>query len=176
MIVIDPSTLPASPSSRSDLRRQPYAQASPPSTDLELFRMTTPPEVEPSQHAKQRGRCKDPAWKEVIVADGIVSCRKCEKIIHHMGETHVERVCHHLQQKYSKRLKTPVITSCFPRALSENKISEFQKLFALWFYSTGMAFHKVDHPTLTRALAVLTPAAVVPTRYQLTTPLLNGCF
>jgi hypothetical protein len=34
----------------------------------------------------------------------------------------------------------------------------------------------VDHPTLANALAVLTPAAIVSTRYQLTTPLLNGCY
>jgi hypothetical protein len=131
MIVINPSTLPATPSSRSGSRRLPYAQESSPSPDLELIGMRTPPEGELSQPAKRRGRQKDPSWKEVIVADDIISCRKCQRIVHHMGETHVERVRHYLQKKCSKRLKALSITSYFPRALSENKIGVFQKLFTL---------------------------------------------
>ncbi|ETP53823.1 hypothetical protein F442_01308 [Phytophthora nicotianae P10297] len=57
------------------------------------------------------GRRKGPAWDEVIAADGIVFCKKCERIIRQMGETHVERVRHRLQKKSTKRHKLKPITS-----------------------------------------------------------------
>ncbi|KAG3116809.1 hypothetical protein PI125_g4359 [Phytophthora idaei] len=37
----------------------------------------------------KRGHRKNPAWDEVIVSDGNVSCKKCEHIIHQLGEPHV---------------------------------------------------------------------------------------
>ncbi|KAG2762133.1 hypothetical protein PC129_g936 [Phytophthora cactorum] len=56
------------------------------------------------------------------------------------------------------------------------KIHEFHKLFAMWFYSTGMAFNKAAHHTLAAALRLLTPSDIVPTRQQLAGDLLNVCY
>ncbi|EGZ17490.1 hypothetical protein PHYSODRAFT_331461 [Phytophthora sojae] len=93
---------------------------------------------------------KDPVWNDVVVADDVVSCKKCERIIHLLGETHVERVRDHFKRKGSKRP------------------------FALWFYSTGMTFNKVNHATLVKAMAILNPGAVLPTPRELATTLLCG--
>ncbi|KAE9049921.1 hypothetical protein PR003_g5399 [Phytophthora rubi] len=138
------------------------------SSPLRIFRVPPPS----SQSKSKRGRRKDPVWEGVIIIDDIVSCQKCEKIIHQMGATHVERVRLHLQKKCSKRLKTKPIMSCFPSALSPSVVHGFQKQFAMWFYSTG----KVSHPALTLALSVLHAGAVFPTRYQLTNSILTECF
>ncbi|KAG3074027.1 hypothetical protein PI124_g14091 [Phytophthora idaei] len=99
----------------------------------------------------------------MLVEDGIVSCLKCEKIIHTSGKTHVERVRYHFDKKCSKRLKTPLITSVFRPAMTPAKVREFHKLFAMWLYSTGMAFNKAAHHTLAAALRLLTPSDIVPT-------------
>lgn len=94
-----------------------------------------------------------------------MSCKRCERIIHQLGETHVERVRHHLQKKCSKRLKTKSIASSFPVALTAAQVTAFQKQFALWFYSTGMAFNKAVHPILLHALQMLHPGVVIPTAH-----------
>ncbi|ETI56823.1 hypothetical protein F443_00785, partial [Phytophthora nicotianae P1569] len=90
--------------------------------------------------------------------------------------THVERVRYHFEKKCIKLLKTPLITSAFRAALSPAKIREFQLRFALWFYTTGMAFKKVEHKTLATALQVLTPSAILPNRQQLATSLLDASY
>ncbi|KAG6596103.1 uncharacterized protein IUM83_18617 [Phytophthora cinnamomi] len=118
----------------------------------------------------------DPVWDNVIVDEGIVSCKRCEKIIHHMGKTHVERVRYHMEKKCIKHPRNQLIPSCFSPALSAEAIDTFQKGFALWFYSTGMAFNKISHPTLAAALSLLQPGSFVPTRQQLATSLLNSCY
>ncbi|KAE9014137.1 hypothetical protein PF005_g2525 [Phytophthora fragariae] len=46
---------------------------------------------------RRGGRPQDPVWDQVLVDDGIVSCLKCEKIIHTSGKTHVERVRYHFE-------------------------------------------------------------------------------
>jgi hypothetical protein len=89
------------------------------------------------------------------VANDIVSCKKCEKIIHQLGETHVERGRHHLQQKCTKPGKTRSIPACLPATLSLCRKDEFQSQFAFWFYSTEMAFHKAAHPSLGLAVTLL---------------------
>ncbi|KAE9333745.1 hypothetical protein PR003_g13866 [Phytophthora rubi] len=48
--------------------------------------------VEP---ARRGGRLQDPIWNDVLVADGVVACKACERIIHTAGKTHVERFCYH---------------------------------------------------------------------------------
>ncbi|KAE9336532.1 hypothetical protein PF008_g12968 [Phytophthora fragariae] len=48
--------------------------------------------VEP---ARRGGRLQDPIWNDVLVADGVVACKTCERIIHTAGETHVGRFCYH---------------------------------------------------------------------------------
>ncbi|RLN91956.1 hypothetical protein BBJ28_00018483 [Nothophytophthora sp. Chile5] len=125
---------------------------------------------------RKPGRRTDPVWDDVIVDDGIVSCKRCEKIIHHMGKTHVERVRYHMEKKCIKRAKTTLITTSFNPVLSAEAIEAFQQRFALWFYSTGMAFNKISHPSLTAALSLLHPGAVVPSRQQLATSLLDSCY
>ncbi|KAE9038438.1 hypothetical protein PR003_g8736 [Phytophthora rubi] len=52
----------------------------------------------------------------------------------------------------------------------------FQHRFALWFYSTGMAFITTAYPILATALRELMPTDVVPTRKQLATTLLDTCY
>ncbi|KAG2808377.1 hypothetical protein PC118_g17333 [Phytophthora cactorum] len=43
------------------------------------------------------------------------------------------------------------------------KVREFHKLFAMWFYSTGVAFNKAAHHTLAAVLLLLTPSDIAPT-------------
>ncbi|KAF4145453.1 hypothetical protein GN958_ATG05349 [Phytophthora infestans] len=57
--------------------------------------------------------------------------KKCERIIHHLGEPHVESVRHYLPNKCTKRLKTKAIASCFPAALISSNLTAFTKQFAL---------------------------------------------
>jgi hypothetical protein len=109
-------------------------------------------------------------------ADGVVSCKKCERIIHTSGKTHVGRARYHFAKKCAKRAYTPAITTSFRPAISHVKVARFQRQFALWFYSTGMAFKKAAHPNLASALGELTPTAVVPSRKQLGTTLLDICY
>ncbi|KAG2853378.1 hypothetical protein PC113_g14218 [Phytophthora cactorum] len=87
----------------------------------------------------------------------------CEKIIHTSGKTHVKRVRYHFVKKCSKRLKTPLITSVFRPTMTPAKVREFHKLFAMWFYSTGVAFNKAAHHTLAAVLLLLTPSDIAPT-------------
>ncbi|KAG3194285.1 hypothetical protein PC128_g9498 [Phytophthora cactorum] len=131
------------------------------------------PVVDPQPPVRRGGRPQDPIWDEVLVEDGIVSCLKCVKIIHTSGKGHVERVRYHFDKKCSKRLKTPLVTSVFRPAMTPAKVCEFHKLFAMWFYSTGMAFNKAAHHTLAAALRLLTLSDIVPTRQQLAGDLLN---
>ncbi|KAG2958916.1 hypothetical protein PC119_g26868 [Phytophthora cactorum] len=129
------------------------------------------------QPPAKKGRRKDPVWDDVIVADDIVSCKKCEKIIHQLGKTHVERVRDHFKRKCPKRPVSKTITACLPPALGPVKIAAFQRQFALWFYSTGMAFNKVNHATLVKDLVVLIPVPfypVLPTTRELATTLLDS--
>jgi len=69
-----------------------------------------------------------------------------------------------------------LITSCFRPPLSQVKIAALQQRFALWFYTTGLAFNKAAHPTLEAAMRVLTPSAGVLTRKQLGTSLLDTTY
>ncbi|KAE9039058.1 hypothetical protein PR001_g7679 [Phytophthora rubi] len=110
---------------------------------------------------RRGGRPQDPVWDQVLVDDGIVSCLKCEKIIHTSGKTHVERVRYHFEKK---------------SALAPAKVQEFQLRFALWFYTTDMAFQKAEHNSLVDALRVLTSSDIVPNRHQLATTLLDMCY
>ncbi|RAW38305.1 hypothetical protein PC110_g5494 [Phytophthora cactorum] len=92
------------------------------------------PVVDPLPPDRRGGRPQDPIWDEVLVEDGIVSCLKCEKIIHTSGKTHVERVRYHFEKKCSKRLNTPLITSDFVKQLEKalailSVLSTFQKAF-----------------------------------------------
>ncbi|KAG3027974.1 hypothetical protein PC120_g5128 [Phytophthora cactorum] len=134
------------------------------------------PVVDPLPPDRRGGRPQDPIWDEVLVEDGIVSCLKCEKIIHTSGKTHVERVRYHFEKKCSKRLNTPLITSVFRPAMTPAKVREFHKLFAMWFNSTGMTYNKAARHTLAAALHLLTPSDIVPTRQQLAGDLLNVCY
>ncbi|KAE8883872.1 hypothetical protein PF005_g8499 [Phytophthora fragariae] len=105
------------------------ASAYSPPSPFPIGELSARPTPKPQQ--PKRGRRKDPAWDEVIVADGIVSCKRCERIIHQLGETHIERVRHHLQKKCNKRLKTKSIALCFPTALTAAQVTAFQKQLAL---------------------------------------------
>ncbi|KAF4038054.1 hypothetical protein GN244_ATG09828 [Phytophthora infestans] len=100
--------------------------------------------------------------------------KTCERIIHQLGETHVERVRHHLQKKCTKRLKTKTITSCFPAVLSARNVTEFKKIFALWFYSTGTAFHKVSYSSLLQGLQILHPGVEIPSARELAATEIKG--
>ncbi|KAG3236020.1 hypothetical protein PI124_g18958 [Phytophthora idaei] len=147
--------------------------ATPPQDNEVVGRKLNPKYLQPPA---KKGRRKDPVWDDVIVADDIVPCKKCEKIIHQLGKTHVERVRDHFKRKCPKRPVSKTITACFPPALGPVKIAAFQRQFALWFYSTGMAFNKVNHATLVKALAVLNPGAVLPTARELATTLLDSSY
>ncbi|KAE9036227.1 hypothetical protein PR001_g8943 [Phytophthora rubi] len=125
---------------------------------------------------RRGGRLQDPVWNDVLISDGVVSCKKCEKIIHTSGKTHVERVRYHFAKKCPKRAYTPAITTCFRPAISPVKVAAFQRKFALWFYSTRMAFNKAAHHTLVAALGELTPTNVVPSRKQLASTLMKTCY
>ncbi|OWY98608.1 LOW QUALITY PROTEIN: Transposase, partial [Phytophthora megakarya] len=98
---------------------------------------------------------------------------KCEKVTHTSGKTPVERIRYHFSNKGTKRLKLRLITSVFRPALKPGKVREFKVKFAMWFYSTALVFHKVEHQTLSAAMQLLTPSSVTPTRQQLAGPYLT---
>ncbi|ETM02246.1 hypothetical protein L917_01261 [Phytophthora nicotianae] len=128
-------------SSSVSMLSSPAARSSAPSASTDGSTQSASAAVATSKSPPTKcGRRKGPAWDEVIAADGIVSCKKCERIIRQMGETHVER---HI---------------------------------ALWFYSTGMAFHKVSHSSLLQALQILHPGVEIPSARELATSLLDMCY
>ncbi|KAG3092358.1 hypothetical protein PC122_g6574 [Phytophthora cactorum] len=45
------------------------------------------------------GHLQDLALNDVLVADGVVPCKKCEQTIHTLGKTHVERVRYNMAKK-----------------------------------------------------------------------------
>ncbi|GMF21317.1 unnamed protein product [Phytophthora fragariaefolia] len=57
--------------------------------------------------------------------------------------------------------------------LKPGVIKVFQEQLALWIYSTGMVFYKVEPQSLLDALPLLTPGIEVPSRDQLSTVLLD---
>ena len=99
----------------------------------------TPPHPTPESATLRPGRRRDPAWQSTIVEDNIVSCVRCEKIIHTYGMTHVERVRHHLEKTCRKRFRLQAITSFFPVAPAAETITNFEHDLSAWAYSTG--FH-----------------------------------
>ncbi|GMF29964.1 unnamed protein product [Phytophthora fragariaefolia] len=123
------------------------------------------------------GRKLDPAWSQVDVdPEGGVWCKRCTKLIQTTGRTHVERVKHHLSKKCSNRASAPLITAMFSPKLKPGVIKVLQEQLALWIYSTGMAFYKVEHQSLLDALQLLTPGIEVPSRDQLSTVLLDRAY
>ncbi|OWY99060.1 Transposase [Phytophthora megakarya] len=53
---------------------------------------------------------------------------------------------------------------------------QFEKMFALWLYSTGMDFNKVAHDSCGAALEMLHPGAKAPSQHALRGPLLDKCY
>jgi hypothetical protein len=104
------------------------------------------------------GRPRDLAWDNVTVYGGVVTCNDCEKIIHTMGHTHVERVRHHLVKRCVKRLRPARIDTFFPFNLAP----EDETLLSQWVFETGMASEIVAHPTLDAPLKALHPSASAP--------------
>ncbi|KAG3236987.1 hypothetical protein PI124_g18014 [Phytophthora idaei] len=88
--------------------------ATPPQDNEVVGRKRNPKNLQPPA---KKGRRKDPVWDDVIVADDIVSCKTCEKIIYQLGKTHVEHVRDHFKRKCPKRPVLKTITACFPPAL-----------------------------------------------------------
>ncbi|ETN11745.1 hypothetical protein PPTG_09453 [Phytophthora nicotianae INRA-310] len=132
--------------------------------------------VDPPSTSRRSSRLQDSIWDEVLVEDGIVSGSKCAKKIHTSGKTHVERVRYHFTKKCVKRLYTPLITLVFRPAMKLARVREFQKLFAMWLYLTGMAFNEASHHSLVTTLRPLTSSDIVRTRQQLTGSLLDACY
>ncbi|ETL97826.1 hypothetical protein L917_04965 [Phytophthora nicotianae] len=56
------------------------------------------------------------------------------------------------------------------------RVREFQKLFAMWLYLTGMAFNEASHHSLVTTLRPLTPSDIVRTRQWLAGSLLDACY
>ncbi|KAH9079939.1 hypothetical protein Ae201684P_007647 [Aphanomyces euteiches] len=128
-----------------------------------------------SEAPRRGGRQRDPVWENCIV-DNVVSCKRCEKIIHTYGYRHVERVRHHMEKNCLKRLRSQPITNCFPVALSHTSLAEFERRLASWVYKTGVSFNAISHPELAAALATLHPDLRVPSDHSLRNRLLDDAY
>ncbi|KAH9128828.1 hypothetical protein LEN26_007283 [Aphanomyces euteiches] len=129
-----------------------------------------------SEAPRRGGRQRDPVWENCIVDDNVVSCKRCEKIIHTYGYRHVERVRHHMEKNCLKRLRSQPITNCFPVALSHTSLAEFERRVASWVYKTGVSFNAISHPELAAALATLHPDLQVPSDHSLRNRLLDDAY
>ncbi|KAF4130871.1 hypothetical protein GN958_ATG19876, partial [Phytophthora infestans] len=117
---------------------------------------------------KRPERKRDEAWNEVDVAeDGYVYSLRCEQSIHSLWYTHVDRFKHHRRETCAKRPRQQVVTSYFPPEIS---------IFALWFYSTGMAFYKAQHDLCAAVFSVLHPTVAIPSQHLLRGRLLDECY
>lgn len=96
--------------------------------------------------------------------------------MHKLGQTHVDRVKKHFLEVCPHRFKLSKITDSFSIVVDKATQSDFNKKFALWFYSTGMAFEKASHVSLKNALQFLSPGCEPPTPDALGTTLLDECY
>lgn len=123
------------------------------------------------------GRPRDDAWSLVDVdEDNCVWCLRCGKLVHTQGKNHVARVRSHVNEKCAKRPAQPKITDSFKPKLQPDALKAFQESFAKWVYSTGMAFYKVEHEALLKALQLLNPGVQLPTYFQLSTTFLDRTY
>jgi hypothetical protein len=126
---------------------------------------------------RHRSRRLHPVWEMVDIVELDVICKACNKVIRSPGRGHhVERVRRLFERWCIKRAKDTKITDTFHRAVSVETTRAFKEKFALWVYSTGMAFYEVEHCSLAEALRVLNVGVVVPTRNELSNGLLDSYF
>ncbi|KAG3187696.1 hypothetical protein PC128_g12503 [Phytophthora cactorum] len=97
------------------------------------------------------GHLQDPALNDVLVADGVVPCKKCEQIIHTLGKTHVERVRYNMAKKCDiagqaerkQQLATTLLNSCYYEARSANVLKLRGKQYTLvtdaWMDTNGQS-------------------------------------
>lgn len=105
-----------------------------------------------------------------------VWCKRCGKLVHASGRTHVERVEKHVYSRCEKRPSSYKITDIYQPKMNAAVLKQFQERFAWWVYTTGMAFYKTEHHTLLEALQVLNPGICVPSAYQLANGLLDQAY
>jgi hypothetical protein len=127
--------------------------------------------------AMPAGRKLDPAWSHVeIDPEGGVWCKKCSKLIQTTGRTHIERVKHHLAKKCASRATTSLITDTYRPKMKPSVLKAFHEQLALWVFSSGLAFYKVEHASLLEALQLLAPAVELPNRDELSNALLDRAY
>ncbi|KAE9005367.1 hypothetical protein PR003_g25366 [Phytophthora rubi] len=128
------------------------------------------------QITKKSGRKRDEACNEVDVdADGYVYCLRCEGVDHKLEFTHVDRVKRHLRETCAKRPRQEVVTTYLPPQIDTATQNLFDKMFALWLFSTGMAFYKVQHENFVAVSRLLPPSVKIPSQHLIRTRLLDEC-
>ncbi|KAG2846389.1 hypothetical protein PC112_g1471 [Phytophthora cactorum] len=97
------------------------------------------------------GHLQDLALNDVLVADGVVPCKKCEQTIHTLGKTHVERVRYNMAKKCDiagqaerkQQLATTLLNSCYYEARSANVLKLRGKQYTLvtdaWMDTNGQS-------------------------------------
>ncbi|OWZ02083.1 Transposase [Phytophthora megakarya] len=119
------------------------------------------------------GRNRKAVWDLMDVDGKDVWCKRCGKLVHSSGRTHVERVEKHVFDRCVKRPSSGKITDIYQPKMNSSVLKQFQERFAWWVYTTGMAFYKTEHHTLLEALQILNPGINVPSSYQLANSLLD---
>ncbi|KAE9132186.1 hypothetical protein PF010_g3268 [Phytophthora fragariae] len=128
------------------------------------------------QITKKSGRKRDEACNKVDVdADGYVYCLRCEGVDHKLEFTHVDRVKRHLRETCAKRPRQEVVTTYLPPQIDTATQNLFDKMFALWLFSTGMAFYKVQHENFVAVSCLLPPSVKIPSQHLIRARLLDEC-
>jgi hypothetical protein len=122
------------------------------------------------------GRPRDPIWEKFTVADGVVTCHKCDKVIHMMDQTHVERVRLHFAKTCTKYAGRGTITMYFPAGMASLEQDVFALRLAQWTYATGVSFIALSRSLLQQVVELLSPSAKVPSRWAVVGPLLDRVY
>ncbi|OWZ02927.1 Transposase [Phytophthora megakarya] len=124
----------------------------------------SPPAVSPNRRAD---------WDLMDVDGKDVWCKRCGKLVHSSGRTHVDRVQKNVFDRCVKCPSSGKMTDIYQPKINSSVLKHFQERFVWWVYISGIAFHETEHQTLLKALQILNSGINVPSSYQLANNLLD---
>lgn len=114
-------------------------------------------------------------------ADRVVKhLQNCEKANDYVKSLPEERITPHLKQNYlgtnGEGGVQRDIKGYGVRGMTQTEKIRFRKLMAMYFYTTGTAFERIENPYLTAALQLLRADVSIPNRKDLSGASLNDAF
>ncbi|TMW55246.1 hypothetical protein Poli38472_013137 [Pythium oligandrum] len=129
----------------------------------------------------------DPVWGEVVLGKGIVTCKRCEQVIHRFGPQPKIKVVRNHFRETNTRHKCPFAREVTlvmdakkqlrahkpTRAEFAQRMGLFKRRMAQWIYASGHYFDEARDSFFRSGFNVFQPDVSLPTVYELETDLLE---